>query len=239
MKVIKWLISIIIGISAGVGIIALIADKKKENKRIHKPYGPYEKYIKRPQDFLCALIAIVVLSPVMLITGLLVRIKLGSPVLFTQDRPGKSGEVFKLYKFRSMRIGADKGSLITIGGHDSRITRMGYFIRKYKIDELPQLWNVFIGDMSLVGPRPEVEKYTKLYTEEQKKVLSVRPGITDWASIEYVDEKVILGQAEDPDKAYVERIMPDKIHYNMKWIDNQGIIEYFKIIFCTFFKIAR
>lgn len=138
-----------------------------------------------------------------------------------------------------MRTGADKGSLITVGGHDSRITKMGYFIRKYKIDELPQLWNVFIGDMSLVGPRPEVERNTRLYTEEQKKVLSVRPGITDWASIEYVDENVILGQAEDPDKAYIEQIMPDKIRYNMKWIENQGVVEYFKIIFSTFWGIAR
>lgn len=138
-----------------------------------------------------------------------------------------------------MRAGADKGSLITVGGHDPRITKMGYFIRKYKIDELPQLWNVFIGDMSLVGPRPEVERYTRLYNEEQKKVLSVRPGITDWASIEYVDENVILGQAEDPDKAYIEQIMPDKIRYNMKWIENQGVVEYFKIIFSTFWGIAR
>lgn len=119
------------------------------------------------------------------------------------------------------------------------LTKMGYFIRKYKIDELPQLWNVFIGDMSLVGPRPEVERYTRFYTEEQKKVLSVRPGITDWASIEYVDENVILGQAEDPDKAYIEQIMPDKIRYNMKWIENQGVVEYFKIIFSTFWGIAR
>lgn len=128
----------------------------------------------------------------------------------------RDGMPFKLYKFRSMRTGADKGSLITVGGHDPRITKMGYFIRKYKIDELPQLWNVFISDMSLVGPRPEVERYTRLYTEEQKRALMVRPGITDWASIEYVDENVILGQAEDPDKAYIEQIMPDKIRYNMK-----------------------
>ena len=116
---------------------------------------------------------------------------------------------------------------------------MGYFIRKYKIDELPQLWNVFISNMSLVGPRPEVEIYTRLYTEEQKRVLTVRPGITDWASIEYVDENVILGQAEDPDKAYIEQIVPDKIRYNMKWIENQGVVEYFKIIFSTFWGIAR
>ena len=116
---------------------------------------------------------------------------------------------------------------------------MGYFIRKYKLDELPQLWNVFVGDMSLVGPRPEVEKYTRLYTEEQRRVLSVRPGITDWASIEYVDENVILGKADDPDKVYVEQIMPDKIKYNMKYIDRQSVSEYFKIIFYTLFRIVR
>jgi lipopolysaccharide/colanic/teichoic acid biosynthesis glycosyltransferase len=116
---------------------------------------------------------------------------------------------------------------------------MGFFLRKYKLDELPQLWNVIFGDMSLVGPRPEVQRYTSLYTEEQKKVLSVRPGITDWASIEYVDENAILGQAEDPDKAYIEQIMPDKIRYNMKWINNQGVREYFKIIFMTFRSIVR
>ena len=117
--------------------------------------------------------------------------------------------MFDLYKFRSMRTGSDKKGLITVGGHDSRITRMGYFIRKYKIDELPQLWNVLKGDMSLVGPRPEVKKYVDLYTEEQRRVLSVRPGITDYASIEYVDENEILGKADNPDRVYVEEIMPD------------------------------
>jgi lipopolysaccharide/colanic/teichoic acid biosynthesis glycosyltransferase len=158
---------------------------------------------------------------------------------YAQERIGKEGKPFKLYKFRSMRKDADKGSLITIGGKDPRITRTGYFIRKYKLDELPQLWNVFVGDMSLVGPRPEVEKYTRLYTEEQRKVLSVKPGITDWASIEYVDENEILGKAEDPDKAYIEQIMPDKIRYNMKYIENKSVKEYFKIIFTTFWSIIR
>lgn len=190
-------------------------------------------------DIIFSGIGLIVLSPLFLIIYLLIRCESKGGGFYAQERIGKDGKPFKLYKFRSMRTGADKGSLITIGGHDSRITKMGYFIRKYKIDELPQLWNVFIGDMSLVGPRPEVEKYTRLYTEEQKKVLSVRPGITDWASIEYVDENVILGQAEEPDKAYIEKIMPDKIRYNMKWIENQGVMEYFKIIFSTFFKIAR
>lgn len=184
-------------------------------------------------------IGLIVLSPVFLILYILIRCESKGGGFYAQERIGKDGKPFKLYKFRSMRKDSDKGSLITIGGHDPRITCMGYFIRKYKLDELPQLWNVFIGDMSLVGPRPEVEKYTRLYTEEQKMVLSVCPGITDWASIEYVDENVILGQAVDPDKAYIEQIMPDKIRYNMKWINNQSVMEYFKIIFSTFFKIAR
>ncbi len=182
---------------------------------------------------------LIVLSPLFLVLYVLIRLESKGGGFYTQERIGKDGVPFKLYKFRSMRVGSDKKGLITVGGHDPRITKTGYFIRKYKLDELPQLWNVLIGDMSLVGPRPEVEKYTRLYTEEQRKVLSVHPGITDWASIEYVDENVILGQAEDPDKAYIERIMPDKIRYNMKWINNQGIVEYFKIIFCTFFRIAR
>ena len=184
-------------------------------------------------------IGLIVLSPVFLILYILIRCESKGGGFYAQERIGKDGKPFKLYKFRSMRKDSDKGSLITIGGHDPRITHIGYFIRKYKLDELPQLWNVFIGDMSLVGPRPEVEKYTRLYTEEQKMVLSVCPGITDWASIEYVDENVILGQAENPDQAYIEQIMPDKIRYNMKWINNQSVMEYFKIIFSTFFKIAR
>jgi len=130
--------------------------------------------------------------------------------------------------------------LITIGGNDSRITRVGYFIRKYKLDELPQLINVLIGDMSLVGPRPEVRKYVNLYTPEQRKILlSVRPGITDYASIEYVDENELLDKAVDPEKEYIEKIMPDKIRYNMKYINNQTVSEYFKIIFLTFLKIFR
>lgn len=138
-----------------------------------------------------------------------------------------------------MRKDADKGSLITVGGRDPRITKIGYFIRKFKIDELPQLFNVLKGDMSLVGPRPEVRKYVDLYTDEQKKVLSIRPGITDYASIEYVDENEILGKSDNPDEVYVSQIMPDKIKLNMKYIENKSVKEYFKIIFLTVFKIFR
>ena len=184
-------------------------------------------------------IGLVLLSPVFLVLYILIRCETKGGGFYSQERIGRNGKPFQMYKFRSMSQNSDSGSLITIGERDPRITKTGHFIRKYKLDELPQLWNVFIGDMSLVGPRPEVERYTSLYTEEQRKVLSVRPGITDWASIEYVDENTILGQAEDPDKAYIEQIMPDKIRYNMRWIDNQGIVEYFKIIFMTFFKIVR
>lgn len=190
-------------------------------------------------DIIFSGIGLIVLSPLFLLVYVLIRLESKGGGFYSQERIGLGGKPFKLYKFRSMRRDADKGSLITIGGRDPRITRVGYFIRKYKIDELPQLWNVFIGDMSLVGPRPEVERYTRLYTLEQRRVLSVRPGITDWASIEYVDENEILGKADDPDKAYIEQIMPDKIRYNMRWIEHQGVVEYFKIIFSTLFKITR
>ena len=190
-------------------------------------------------DILFSGLGMIVLSPLLLILYILIRIESKGGGIYAQERIGLNGVPFRLYKFRTMVVGSDKGGLITVGKRDSRLTSIGYRIRKYKLDELPQLWNVFIGDMSFVGPRPEVEKYTRLYSEEQKKVLSVRPGITDWASIKYLDENVILGQAEDPDKVYVEQIMPDKIRYNMIWIKNQGIMDYFKIIFVTIIKIFR
>ena len=188
-------------------------------------------------DILFSGLGLLVLSPLFLVLYVLIRLESRGGGFYTQERTGKDGVPFRLYKFRSMRRDADKGGLITIGGHDPRITRTGYFIRKYKLDELPQLWNVFTGDMSLVGPRPEVAKYTDLYTEEQRRVLSVRPGITDYASIEYVDENEILGRAADPDRAYVEQIMPAKIRLNMKYIDNRSVKEYFKIIFLTLWSI--
>ncbi len=190
-------------------------------------------------DFLFSLLGLIVLSPVFLLISLYIVLDSRGGVFYRQSRVGKDGKDFKLYKFRSMRTGADKRGLITVGEKDSRITRVGYFLRKYKLDELPQLINVLKGEMSLVGPRPEVRKYVDLYTPEQRKVLSVVPGITDYASIEYVDENRILGGAADPDKVYVEEILPDKIRYNMKYIENRSLKEYFKIIFLTFYSIAR
>lgn len=190
-------------------------------------------------DFLFSFLGILFLSPVFLLLYIAIRFESKGGGFYKQLRVGLNGKDFYVYKFRSMRIGADKQGLITVGGRDPRITRIGYFIRKYKLDELPQLFNVLKGDMSLVGPRPEVRKYVDLYTDEQREVLSVRPGITDYASIEYVDENTILGQAEDADKAYVELILPDKIRYNMKYIEHQSVTEYFKIIFLTIWSIFR
>ena len=190
-------------------------------------------------DFILSLVGLVVLAPIFIVLAIWIKIDSKGPVFYKQVRVGQNGIDFGLFKFRSMVVDADKKGLITVGGRDPRITHSGYFIRKYKLDELPQLINVLVGDMSLVGPRPEVRKYVDLYTDEQQKVLSVKPGITDYASIEYMDENEILGKSSDPEKTYIEEIMPEKIKYNMKYILNKNISEYFKIIFLTLLKIVR
>ena len=189
-------------------------------------------------DILFSLLGLIVLFPFFLLISLAIVIDSRGGVFYTQVRVGKGSKDFKLYKFRSMGKGSDKKGLLTVGDKDVRVTRVGYWIRKYKLDELPQLFNVLGGDMSLVGPRPEVRKYVDLFTEEQKKVLSVRPGITDYASIEYINENGILAQSDDPDKTYIEQVMPDKIRYNMKYIDNYSVKEYFKIVFKTLISIV-
>lgn len=190
-------------------------------------------------DFILSLVGLVVLAPIFIVLAIWIKIDSKGSVFYKQVRVGQNGIDFGLFKFRSMVVDADKKGLITVGGRDPRITRSGYFIRKYKLDELPQLINVLVGDMSLVGPRPEVRKYVDLYTDEQQKVLSVKPGITDYASIEYMDENEILGKSSDPEKTYIEEIMPEKIKYNMKYINNKSLFEYFKIILLTVLKIVR
>ena len=190
-------------------------------------------------DFILSLVGLVVLAPIFIVLAIWIKIDSKGPVFYKQVRVGQNSIDFGLFKFRSMVVDADKKGLITVGGRDPRITRSGYFIRKYKLDELPQLINVLVGDMSLVGPRPEVRKYVDLYTDEQQKVLSVKPGITDYASIEYMDENEILGKSSDPEKVYIEEIMPEKIKYNMKYISNKSLFEYFKIILLTVLKIVR
>jgi lipopolysaccharide/colanic/teichoic acid biosynthesis glycosyltransferase len=188
-------------------------------------------------DFLFSFLGLILLFPFLFFIGLIIKLTSRGPVFYKQSRVGLNGVDFHVFKFRTMNINSDKLGLITVGGHDPRITSVGFFLRKYKLDELPQLLNVIIGEMSLVGPRPEVRKYVEQYTTEQKKVLSIRPGITDWASINYKDENVILGESSDPEKDYILKIMPDKLNYNFIYINNYGFLEYFKIIFTTIWRV--
>jgi lipopolysaccharide/colanic/teichoic acid biosynthesis glycosyltransferase len=190
-------------------------------------------------DFLFSILGLAILSPLFAIVAIWIKFDSSGPVFYKQIRVGKDNKDFRLFKFRSMVTDAENKGLITVGGRDPRVTRSGYFIRKYKLDELPQLINVLIGEMSLVGPRPEVRKYVDLYDEEQRKVLSVKPGITDYASIEYIDENELLAKSDDPERTYIDIIIPEKIRYNIKYIEHQSVKEYFKIIFMTFGKIVK
>ena len=158
---------------------------------------------------------------------------------YFQKRVGQNNKDFVLIKFRTMEIDSDKKGLITIGNNDARITKIGYYLRKYKIDELPQLINVFWGEMSLVGPRPEVRKYVNLYTIEQKKVLSVQPGITDFASIKFRNENEILAKSANPNKCYVEDIMPEKLKLNIIYIEKMSLVTDFKIIIFTIISVIK
>jgi len=189
-------------------------------------------------DYLFSFLGLIFLLPFLFFIGIIIKLSSKGPIFYKQSRVGLDGLEFSLYKFRSMRLNSDELGLITVGGRDPRVTPIGYYLRKCKFDELPQLINVLIGDMSLVGPRPEVRKYVDLYTEEQKRVLTIRPGITDWASINYRDENVILGKSSNPEKDYIEKVMPDKLGYNMIYINKYGVFEYLKIIFVTLWKIA-
>ena len=184
-------------------------------------------------DILFSAIGLVLLSPLFILFYILVWMESKGGGFFVQERIGKDGKPFGLYKFRSMKTEAEAEGQITVGTHDTRITRIGYFLRKYKLDELPQLWNVLKGDMSIVGPRPEVRRYVELYTEEQRKVLTVRPGITDHASIRYINENEILCRADDPERVYIEQIMPDKIELNMVYIEHHTLREYLRVILLT------
>ena len=194
--------------------------------------------MKRLFDILVSGIGLICLSPLLLIVAIWIKLDSSGPIFYRQVRVGRYNKDFRIFKFRSMRIGSDKGSLVTIGGRDPRITRSGYFIRKFKIDELPQLINVLIGDMSLVGPRPEVRHYVNYWTPEQMHVLDVRPGITDPASIKYRNENELLAQAEDPEKYYIEVIMQEKIKLYLEYAEKSSFWYDLKIIFHTFWVIV-
>ena len=194
--------------------------------------------LKRIFDITLSLFGLIILLPFMLIIAILIKIDSKGHVFFKQVRVTKNGKEFKIFKYRTMRVGSDKYSQITVG-KDDRITKIGSFLRKYKLDEIPQLINVLIGDMSLVGPRPEVPKYVALYTDEQKEILKVRAGITDYASIEFSNENDLLASEEDPEKAYIKKVMPKKIELNKKYISEISMLTDIKIILLTIKKILK
>ena len=194
--------------------------------------------LKRIFDITLSLFGLIILLPFMLIIAILIKIDSKGSVFFKQIRVTKNGKEFKIFKYRTMRVGSDKYSQITVG-KDGRITKIGSFLRKYKLDEIPQLINVLIGDMSLVGPRPEVPKYVALYTDEQKEILKVRAGITDYASIEFSNENDLLALEKDSEKAYIEKIMPKKIELNKKYLSEISILTDIKIILLTIKKILK
>lgn len=195
--------------------------------------------MKRLFDIVASGLGLVVLSPLFLIIAILIKLDSKGPVFYRQVRVGRYNKDFCIFKFRSMRVGADKGSLVTIGGRDPRVTRSGYWIRKFKLDELPQLINVFIGDMSLVGPRPEVRHYVDYWTPEQMHVLDVRPGITDPASIKFRNENELMEKAEDPEKYYIEVIMQEKIKLYLEYVEKHNFFYDLCLIFKTFWVIVK
>ncbi len=193
--------------------------------------------LKRLFDIVLSFLGLILLLPLLIVIGVCVSVSSKGGVFYRQERVGLNGKLFKLYKYRSMRIDADKSGLLTVGSRDVRITKIGYFLRKYKLDELPQLLNVLLGDMSLVGPRPEVKKYVDLYTLQQQKVLQVRPGITDYASLAYFEENELLAKSNNPEKTYIEEVMPTKLKLNERYIGEAGLITDVKIILKTLRRI--
>lgn len=188
-------------------------------------------------DIFFSLIGILICIPAFIIVSLFIVIESGFPLIFKQIRVGLSGNEFNIYKFRTMFLGSDIKQQITVGNRDPRITRIGYFLRKSKIDELPQLFNVLKGNMSLVGPRPEVPRYVLKYSALQKRVLDVKPGITDFASIIYRDENELLGKSKNPEQDYIDVVMPRKLRINMFYVDNYNVKTYFFVIFLTIKKV--
>jgi lipopolysaccharide/colanic/teichoic acid biosynthesis glycosyltransferase len=194
------------------------------------------RILKRGFDIIVSLVGLIVLSPVFILIAVLIKLESKGGIVFKQTRVGKNNIDFNLYKFRSMFVDTEHKGQLTIGMRDPRITKIGYTIRKYKLDELTQLLNVLKGDMSLVGPRPEVRKYVALYNSSQLEVLSVKPGITDYASIKYFDENAILGRSANPEQSYIEEIMPEKLDLNLAYVKSNNLFVDFKIIMATFIR---
>ena len=189
--------------------------------------------LKRFFDLILSFIGLLIIVPILFLITILIKISSSGPVFYKQVRVGKNNKDFKIFKFRTMHVNADKKGLLTVGGRDPRVTSIGYYLRKFKLDELPQLINVFKGDMSFVGPRPEVRQFVNLYSEIQKKVLNVKPGITDLASIEFRNENEILSKEEDPNQYYIDYIMPKKLEINLKYINQRNLLKDFVVIIKT------
>lgn len=195
--------------------------------------------LKRIFDIIFSFLGMILLLPFFVIICLSIIVNSGLPLFYFQERVGKNSRTFKLIKFRTMRANSDKKGLLTIGGRDPRVTAIGYYLRKYKLDELPQLLNVLVGSMSLVGPRPEVSKYVNLYNAKQLQVLNVKPGITDFASLEFINENDLLAQSSNPEETYINSIMPQKLDLNLQYIAQQSFMTDIKIITHTLLKIIK
>jgi lipopolysaccharide/colanic/teichoic acid biosynthesis glycosyltransferase len=195
--------------------------------------------MKRLFDLVVSSLVLILFLPVGILISIAISCESRGGIFYRQVRVGKNGKLFRLWKFRTMRINADKLGKLTVGMRDPRITRVGYFIRKTKLDEFPQFINVFVGQMSVVGPRPEVQEYVDLYTPEQRDILSVKPGITDYASLEYFKENELLGQSENPRETYIHEIMPAKIELNKKYISHPTLSQDIKIMWLTFLKMIH
>lgn len=195
--------------------------------------------LKRIFDIVSSLFALLIGLPFFLVVSILIVLDSKGGIFFRQTRVGVGNRDFRLFKFRTMKPDSESLGQITVGGRDPRITNVGYWLRRFKIDEFPQLINVLLGDMSIVGPRPEVRRYVDLYTEKQLNVLSVRPGLTDYASLEYINENDLLEKSSDPDKTYIEEIMPAKLALNQKYIDEKSLGLDFKLIFKTISKLFK
>lgn len=195
--------------------------------------------LKRIFDIFFSLLGILILLPLHLLIAILIKINSKGPVLYVQNRVGLLNSEFKIYKYRTMYLDSDKLGLLTLGEEDSRVTKIGYYLRKYKIDELPQLINVLIGNMSFVGPRPEIRKYVNYYSKIDMEILNIKPGITGYATIKYINESEILEQSTNPEKLYIEEIMPDKIKLNKIYINKNNIIIDTIIILRTLYNVVR
>ncbi|MEK7308594.1 MAG: sugar transferase [Nitrospirota bacterium] len=195
--------------------------------------------LKRLFDIVFSLLGFIVLSPILLVVAILIKKESGSPVFYRGVRVGKNGEQFEMFKFKTMVVNADKIGGPSTADDDLRLLKIGKFLRKYKLDELPQLINVLKGEMSFVGPRPEVPFYVDMFTEEEKKILTVKPGITDWASLWNSDEGAILAGSPDPEKTYMEKIRPEKIRLQLKYVNKHNFPIDLKIIFLTLLKITK